>query len=203
MIGSVLAAFALSACAHDPGPPPQVDMGSLPCSTAPNLADAASIAFDPKNEKPVTVTFDGSLGCVANGGQRSLYKLFLLPATDRPYIIAVTAQFWGNTILAPRVLLLDKAGAVKREASHSDFAFRAAGLTALLRSHADENFLMVSSDPAFAGQTLSRIVTATHQSTMVAGPAVVSVYTGSDTTMDVQLSATGKLIITLEALPDK
>ncbi len=141
-------------------------------------------------------------GCLDEGGAKSLYKLFALPATQTPYIIAVSIQPWGNTMLAPRAFLLDAAGAVKRKTRHSDFAFRLEGLTALLRSHPDESYLMIASDPEFAGQSLSRIVTAVHQTTAAAGPVIFTMYTGSDEASSLQLLSTGSATVTLRSVPD-
>jgi hypothetical protein len=202
-IGCLVTAALLAGCAHDPGPPPSVDLAALHCAATPDLASATPLLFNPKKDSSLTFTIDGGAGCVETGGGRSLYRLFTLPDGGVPYIFSVSAQQWGNTILAPEVTLLGEDGAIKRHAQHTEFAFRGTGLTALFRSHADERVLMVSSDPEFAGHSLSRIVTATHETIVPVGTTAVAVYTGSDTAADLQLSPAGTVTITLSPLPDK
>src|SRR5690348_2026104 len=104
---------ALTACAPTPLPPPVVDIAAMPCSDAMTMTGAAPLLFDPKgkDEKTTPVILDGNSNCLQEaGGGRRLYQVFALPELQTPYIISVRSSPWADTILAPRVVLLDGAG---------------------------------------------------------------------------------------------
>jgi hypothetical protein len=195
-------AALLAGCAHDPGPPPQVDLASAPCARSMDLARATPLLFDPKNEKSISVVLDGSSQCLEGAdGARALYKLFALPKTSEPFILMVGASPWGNTLLAPRMALLDDKGAVKRSTTHADFTFRAHNLTALMRSHADETYLAVSSDTDVLGHSVSRITDSVRTNMVMAYPLFFQVYTGSDATTNYTLTPAGSLTVSLSPFP--
>lgn len=203
VVPSVLVLTALLAgCAHDPGPPPQVDLASVPCARSMDLAAAAPLSFDPKNEKTVATVLNASSQCVESAdGARALYKLFALPKTSEPFILMVSASPWGNTLLAPRIALLDEKGSVKRSTTHADFTFRAHNLTALMRSHADETYLAVSSDTDVLGHSVSRITDSVQANMVAAYPVFFEVYTGSDATTNYTLTPAGNLTVSLSPFP--
>jgi len=167
-----------------------------------NLASATPLVFDPKNEKSVSLVLDGTSQCLEGAdGARALYKLFALPTTGEPFILMVSASPWGNTLLAPRMALLDDKGAVKRSTTHADFTFRSHNLTALMRSHADETYLAVSSDTDVLGSSVSRITDSVQANTVVAYPLFFQVYTGSDSTTNYTLTPAGSFTVSLSPFP--
>jgi hypothetical protein len=168
------------------------------------LANASPLLFDPKKENASIAILDGHSNCLEErGGERSLYRVFALPHVTTPYIITVAVQRWGNTILAPRIMLLDGAGAIKRETAHADFVFRGDSLSTLLRSHADENYLVLSSDTTARGQSVSRITETLSVGAVAAGPAIFALYTGTETTSNLSLAPVGTVAITLSAFPTR
>ncbi len=201
-----LAALALlSACAPKPLPPPVVDITAMTCGGAMAMAGAAPLLFDPrgKDEKTTEVVLDGRSSCLQDeGGSRRLYQLFALPEMDAPYIIAVRSSPWADTMLAPRVLLLDGSGKIMRSTTHADFVFRGEQLSALLRSHPGEAFLALTSDSDVLGREISRVVEAVHQSVgaLPNGGAFVW-YSGSDNTNRMVLSVAGRAEITITPFP--
>jgi hypothetical protein len=200
----ILMAATLTGCAAKPAPPPVVDLTTMQCNESPVLGGAVLLAFDPKDDKQTPVLLDNSAGCLSGpNGSRMLYKVFELPHTGTPYILHVTAAPWANTILAPRAALLDESGIAKRTTSHADFTFRGNSLAAFLRSHDDERYLVVSSDPEVLGTSVTRINEGINQQMVAAGPVFMNYYSGSDTATNLILSAAGNAVIVISPLPAK
>jgi len=200
----LVAMFGMSACAHDPAPVPTFDLSTMACSPAPVVTSATELSWDGKNETPAAATIDGKAPCLEDGAsQRSLYRVFKLPVAAAPYIISVAATPWSGTILAPRLLLLDADGVIRRSTSREDFTFRGTVLSALLRSHADETYLVVASDPAVTGQLISRISESVRANMIMAYPVVANFYTGSDSTTKLLFLPVGSLTVTFSAIPAK
>jgi hypothetical protein len=203
-IAAISLTITLGGCAAKLPPPPTVDFATMQCSPAPILANATPLSFDPKNDKLIPVLLDSKADCLVDAnGSHALYRVFSLPDTDQPYILRVIAAPWGNTILAPRALLLDGAGSAKRTTTHADFTFRGNSLAAFLRSHSDEKYVVVSSDPEILGNSVTRINESTSQQMLAAGPVFFSVYTGSDTATNLTLSPAGNASVTISPLPAK
>jgi len=133
-------------------------------------------------------------------GGRSLYRVFTLPHTGAPYLLLLSAPPWGSTLLAPQAIFLNDAGAVKRQSNRTDFIFRGDALSAALRSHPDETYLIVASDPAALGQAVARIDQSFSGQMYSAGTAFVNVYTGLDVTKNLVLTPAGTLTITTAPL---
>jgi hypothetical protein len=201
----LLTMVLLTGCAHaPPPPPPAVDFSQMHCTGAADLTGATALAFDPKNEKMTAAVLDAQAGCMDSAnGVHTLYKVFELPQDTAPYIIRITAAPWGDTILAPRAAFLDEKGATKRTTAHNDFTFRGNSLVSLLRNHADEKYLVVSSDPEALGNSVSRINENVNVQAMAAGPVFFTMYTGSDTATNLTLSAAGNVNVTITPLPAK
>jgi hypothetical protein len=130
-----------------------------------------------------------------------LYRVFQLPAAAEPYVVTVSSEPFGGAILLPHLLLLDSAGIVKREFARDDLLFRGTALSARFRSHPDEVYLVVESDPGLVGNSISRIGENTSSYVMPAGAGYFMIHTGSDSTTQLTYSHTGKLEIVLEPLP--
>jgi len=200
----LLPVLALAACATKPVPPPMVDLAAVHCESDLALGGATPVLFDPKNGKMTPGLIDGGAPCLAEkAGTRALYRVFTLPAAADSFVIDVRATPWANTILAPRVLMLDGNGRETRSATRADFTFRGQSLSTLLRSHDDERYLVVLSDSEMLGRTVSRIVEGV-QTNMVFTPyAAVAYNTGTDRTNVMTLTPTGRVEVTLTPIkPD-
>jgi hypothetical protein len=195
----------LSACAPKALPPPVVDIASMTCTDAVVLQGAAPLLFDPKgkDEKTTPVILDGKSSChQEDGGARRLYQVFALPEFGAPYIISVRTSPWADTILAPRVLLLDGSGRVLRSTTHADFVFRGEQLSALLRSHPEEAYLALTSDSDVLGKQITRIIESTHSTAAFMPPSGAFIwYSGSDSTNRMVLSVAGRAEITVTPFP--
>jgi hypothetical protein len=198
-IAGFLGAVVLCACAVSP--PPEVDLASLTCTSLPALEGATPLTFDPKKPKATIAILDAHSRCMDNGhGGRSLYQVFALPRVAAPYLLLLTAPPWGNTLLAPQALFLDGAGAVERRSSRADFIFRGDALSAALRSHPGESYLVVASDPEAIGQAVARVDQSFRGQMYAAGTVFVTVYTGLDVTRHLVLTPAGTLTITTAPL---
>ena len=89
---------------------------------------------------------------------------------------------------------------VKRQSSRSDFIFRGDALSAALRSHPDETYLTVASDPAALGQAVARIDQGVTSQMYATGKVFVNVYTGLDVTKQLVLTSAGTITITTAPL---
>jgi hypothetical protein len=118
-----------------------------------------------------------------------------------PYIIALRAVPWASTILAPKAVLLAHEGQVRRSTTHADFAFRGEDLSALLRNHQDEDYLVVTSDNEVLGTEINRVTEAVQATMITTGIFTAMVYTGSDTTRHLVLSPAGRIAVTITPMP--
>jgi hypothetical protein len=97
-------------------------------------------------------------------------------------------------------LLLGGDGGVRREFSGQALQFRGTGLGAVLRSHPDETYLVVESDPSMVGKTDSRIADETQVYTVSSGYGAYQVHTGTETHPTFTYSHNGRIEITLTPL---
>ncbi len=198
------ALVALSACSPKREPPPVVDMASLPCASRIALGGAVPLLFDPrmKEEKTTTAILDGRSNCIKDANGRRLYQVFALPDAAIPYIISVRSSPWADTILAPSVLFLDGDGKSLRSTNHADFVFRGEQLSALVRSHQGEAYLVVTSDSEVLGREITRVVDAVHSAgTVLPGGGFLIWYSGSDVTNHLALSPVGRAEVTIVPFP--
>jgi hypothetical protein len=198
LLGGVTIASLLS---PPPGIQPVFDLKGHACAAAPDLTTGQSLPYAGREK-----TFDGDIGPAAPCAQTAqgavLYRVFQLPAGGT-YVVTVTSEPSGGAILLPHLLLLSTNGEVKREVARDDLMYRGKALSARFRSHADEAYLVVESDPLVVGNSVSRVVESTN--TMVAPVGVggyIAIHTGNDNTMQLTYSHTGKLEIAIEPLPD-
>ncbi|MGZ5925219.1 MAG: hypothetical protein ACXWLJ_00970 [Rhizomicrobium sp.] len=204
IIALAFAAISLAACAHPQPPPPVVDLAGMQCSPAVRLDDAAPLALDKDGEKRETALLDGHAHCVEEpSGYRSLYRVFALPPMAAPSVITVSALPWGNTMLPPRAAFLDATGKTVRETTHADFTFRGAVLSALLRSHPGENYLVLLSDAEVLGHSVSRISGSVQVNYAAAGPVMIAMYSGHDTTTDLVFTPVGNVSVSIAPIPTK
>jgi hypothetical protein len=201
--GSAVLAALLAGCAT-PIPPPVVNLAERQCVTLPNLAGAQQLVFTPDKSQNVTVTYDDTTPCLEDQpGSRSLYRVFALPAPTQPYLIAIGSEIWGSTLFAPRVQFLGSDGRVKRTVARPDFVFRRKSLSTLLRSHSDEAYLVIASDPQVVGLKNILVDDTTGAMPIVVGRVAFIMYTGADAMSTQLFSHGGRVTVSLEALPTK
>lgn len=204
-LSCVLLVLILGACAAKPVPPPVVDLQAMNCDASFVVSNSVAAQFDAKDEKITTAVLDGRARCLQDkAGGRSLYQVFALPVSAVPYVIAVRALPWDDTILAPKTVFLDDSGHVTRSTEHQDFTFRGQTLSTLLRSHGGEQYLIVLSDSQVLGKTYSRIVDTVQQTMGATAYGVFYIYTGSDKTRNMTLTPSGRVEVALTPiLPEK
>ncbi len=170
----------LAGCAAPP--PPLLDISKHVCTPAPELISATPVPLgDPRRPDVVKLQIDDTAHCLETPEGKSLYGAFRLPDSPTPYMIAVRSTPVGQGLFVPRLLLLDGTGAVRREIGRDSLEFRGPTLTALIRSHPDERYLVVASTPKAVGETESRIVERTQAATAAANGAYFTIYGGTDT----------------------
>jgi Maltose operon periplasmic protein precursor (MalM) len=186
------------------GPAPIVSLADRACASQPSLLGTPTLLLGDSNKMDVAV--DAGAPCVqAPDGSRSAYVAVALPATSAPYVLSVRSAILGQTVFAPRMELLDGEGRVHRDIPRSAFMFHGASLYAAVRSHPDERFLVVFSDPGTVGQSKSQVHEEVNQQTFmsVTPTAAVSmnVNTGNDHTIAFTYADNGKLTIAARPLP--
>jgi hypothetical protein len=180
-------------------------MAAMACADSFALDGVMPLQFDPKgkDEKTTTAILDAKARCVHDAqGVPSLYQVFALPDLGAPYIVAVRTIPWGGTLLAPKVLLLGGDGKVLRSTSHADFTFRGQELSALMRSHPGEAYLVVTSDNEVLGRDISRIVEAVRTSAAALPNGGTFIwYSGSDSVNHMTLASVGRTDVTITPFP--
>jgi len=196
---SLFALAVLGACTTmEAGPPPLLDLGARECSASVDLARAVPVPFDPKGTaEPALVPLDAASPCVARPGAKpSVYAVFALPAGDVPYFLSIASLPVGGALFPPSAELLDASGSVLRAVDSKAFLFRGNALTAQIRSHEGERYLLVQSVSELVGTTVSRTGVATSGSTVSTGNGgFVSMYSGSDVTTTLTFSLNGRLAV--------
>lgn len=174
------------------------------CTPAPQLSRALPLSFSGEKELPLTLTIDQGSACAElKPGEKSLYAIVSLPAMGTDSVISVASEPMGASIFAPQVRMLDEKGNVVREIPRDDFMFRGGALTALVRAHAGERYLVVASDPKEVGHNETQVIGATQQQMMSTGTAMFMMYTGSETKSDLAYSHGGTVKVVARSLTPK
>ena len=196
----------LSACATNSAPPPvlAIPLDGRACAGEPDVIAARALTL--ATNKSVTVAVDEKMPCLADGnGDPSVYAVFSLPQAMEEFLVSVTSMPQGQTLFAPRVLMLDDGGRPMREVSRDIFVFHGPALYLGLRVRAGERYLVVASDPKFVGQQVSHIQSATQSNTIgaatTAGAIFVNVNTGSETTSDYTYAHNGSITVAATPVP--
>jgi hypothetical protein len=199
-IGGLLLLAGGAPQAAVPSPPPAAS--TVPCRSAPDLTDASRLAYDSgKHDNRVTIEITQASPCLKNPGGSGPYATYQLPVVSAPYLIRVSSEPQGNTLLALRVLMYGADGGLEREFSGKQVVYRGNALSVLFRSHDDERYLVIASDPVAAGEGVSRVQAVTHDN-LIWGPRMsFSVPIGRDVRVKNTLSLTGRVVVSLEPLP--
>lgn len=192
----------LAACAARPPPiPPVFDLGARSCPDQPDLLTASHLALDPESRRSVTVDVTADAPCVRlDGGPARLYHVFALPASPQPLMATVSSVPAGQTLLAPRILLLDGAGHMTRAIGPDSFLFRAGLLTALVRLRSDERMLVVMSAPDIAGRALGRLEENVQTNTVAVRGVAMNFHYGVEDNSTYRMSVTGRVRVALSYL---
>ncbi len=156
--------------------------------------------------KPVSVAVDEKMPCLADSsGDPSVYAVFALPQATEEFLVSVTSYPQGQTLFAPRVMMLDETGRAMREVTRDIFVFHGPALYLGLRVRAGERYLVVASDPKSVGQQVSHIQSATQSNTIgaatTAGTIFVNVNTGSESTTDYTYAHNGRIAVAATPVP--
>jgi hypothetical protein len=201
LAGAVFATLLSAAeAADDDTPPPMTVMpASETCTPAPELSGAIAIKADDDAKAIMDTTV---ARCVKDTSGAGLYQVFALPIAEKPSILTVASVPLGTAVIFPLITLLDASGKITRQVAPDALQFRAGALTAVLRLHAGDAYLVVESDPAHAGQSFSRVQESVHvfAASVVARAfiATAAIHTGSDDTNSLTYSLNGKLQVSVE-----
>lgn len=195
-------ALTLSACAtgKDVSPPPLVDISQRECAAAPDLSQATPLVFNAKKETPQSTAIDASTPCLKGPAGNSLYAVYLLPASEEPYVIDVASVPMGTTVLAPRAMLLGADGTLKRQFSGEAVTHRGNAFSILTRRHDDERYLVVASDAAGVGKSDTRISESTTVTTASTGMVTYQIHSGDEAKTTYNFAHNGKIVVSLTPL---
>lgn len=197
---AALLAALLAACAT-PAPPPIVSLDGRSCVASPDLAGARAVPLDARD--PVKLDLDGGAACLEAGdGARSAYAAFRLPASEKQYLLTVTSTPLGDTLFAPRLLLLDANGAVLREVARDDFMFHGTSLYVGLRAAPAERYLVVASDARSVGLQVSHIIGESRTTPVPVGiGAVALIHSGSEKQQVITYAHNGRVTVSAQPMP--
>jgi hypothetical protein len=175
-----------------------LDISGVGCSGTINLSAAlpTTPTVEGATEKPSVVSITALSPCIEDKVGRSLYALFALP-DGGPYTVSLSSVPLGRSLFAPRARLLDAQGGVLHELPASSFLFRGTNLTALYRSHPDERYLVVTSDPSSVGKPLQRLHEAVQSTYVSTGYVSAVIYTGSDIATNTTWAHNGEVVVGL------
>lgn len=201
---ALLLALALAACnTFRDSVPPVVQIAEAPCTKEPVLLNAIAPALIKDNVYSATVNVLETGPCLIDAaGKPVLYQAFSIPAPSVPSMITVVSIPRGETLLSPRLQLRDEGGALLREVPRSAFLFSGNTLQVQLRHHAGERHLVVMSDSATVGQSISQIAGQTQASGVMAGGVYVPINTGTESATKLTFSHNGKLTVVFAPIPD-
>jgi Maltose operon periplasmic protein precursor (MalM) len=198
-IVAVLGTLALAGCASPP-PPPIVTLDGRACPAVPDFSAVRPLQLDGENR--ITVEIDQHTPCwhPANGPS-SVYLLFSLPDRPTPYLLTVTSRLKGQTIFAPRVLMLDGFGKVLREMPRTSFQYHSDSLYLGVRVYPGEKYAMVASDPQAVGKDVSQLRDGTQVYTATSGGVVFTVHTGFEAKQNLVFAVNGDVTVSIAPIP--
>jgi hypothetical protein len=156
----------------------------------------------PKEKKETirAIAMDETAGCLEDEAGRRSYVLLVLPPLGDDYLVSVASYPAGVTLFAPRISLLSAKGAVLRAIPHDALVFRAGALTAEWRHHPGEYYLLIASDPALVGQSISRSEANVDTTVIAGGGVYATVKTGTDRNFRLTYAHNGRLIVGISPL---
>lgn len=193
-------AVSLGACTPPPGPPPITQLGDSPCASAPDLATVRPVFLS--SDKPVIVDLDATAACLSlPDGKRGVYIAFGLPESPKPYMVTISSTPQGETLFSPRALVLDASGATVQELPRHAFMFHGATLSVAFRTHGNERFVVVTSDPDSVGRQQSQLQSGTQTTTAASGPVILTVRTGWEKSNNYTYALNGRISVSAQPVP--
>ena len=191
--------FVVGARADDDVPPVTSLPSAVFCAPAPDLSGAIAMRVGHDAKADISIA---AARCMKDDSGAGLYQVFALPALEKPSVMTVASAPVGTGILFPRITVLDAAGKTTRQVAPDAVMFRDGNLAAVLRLHAGDAFLVVESDPAHIGQSLSRVEERTHVTPIgivtATGFGYTAIHTGSDETNTLTFSLNGTVSVSVE-----
>jgi hypothetical protein len=184
------------------GPPPLLGLSieGKACVERPDLGSAQELVL--ATNKPITIAVDTNTPCLeGSDGERSAYAVFGLPSSAEEYLVSVTSVPQGQTLLSPRVMMLDAMGQVLREVPNDIFTFRGRALAVGLRVRMGERYLVVASDPKSVGQEVSMIQSATMSTVVTTGYFYVPINSGSEAEVNYIYAHNGSITVAATPVP--
>jgi hypothetical protein len=150
----------------------------------------------PPEARAIDVLIDGACLAPENGPRRG-YAVFRLPVTAEAYLVDIKSVPRGSTLFPPVVVILDAGGKETGRMERGTFTFHGSTLYAGLRTHPDDRYLVVESDPQLVGQGVSQIAEAVQVSSFGGG----SFHTGSESITSLVFAHNGLISISTRKIP--
>lgn len=204
-IAVLTAAFALlTACAAKrESIPSRLDLSAAACGSDVPVANAAVLTRE-KADQPfkATVRIGDGAPCVMDAnGARSTFQVFGIPSGNAMMITIVSVPL-GETIFSPRLQMRDANGAVLRDVARDMFMFNGNALQVQLRLREGERFVVVLSDPATVGKSVTNIASSTSTTVVPAGPVFIPVTSGGESSSKLTFAHNGEVTVTVGPIPD-
>lgn len=162
----------LAACETVPSvpiAPATLEYSRAGCADAPDLSSAVGLTPD-KERAVFTVTAPAAgATCLNEGGTQTPYVVFALPADHADKTVTVGSVLEPLRILSPKVVILDRQGAVSRTFDAGDYMYRGSVFSVQFRPRATDGYVLVTADPGRVGRRYDSIAI---------GVATTTVYTG-------------------------
>jgi hypothetical protein len=203
--GHLLGFFALSLLCAAPsgakGKPPEApcvaSVASLP------VHDLARVAFDDRGEFKLAARN----GCMRIAEGEYPAGLFALPQFAEPYAVRVAAWVEGGVgsrrgvhVVSPRLTLLDAQFAATRTFGAEDLVRRGQQFSIdvfLNPENGAERYLLVHVEPERLGEVETRTNVGSTLTPVVIGTGVMMITSGHDEAQEVEVRATGRLVLGL------
>lgn len=193
-------ALLLCGCTPSPGPPPVTSLGDRGCASAPDLATARPVFVSA--QQPATADVDATAPCIATSdGARAAYQVFGLPEAPTPYLVTVSSEPQGQTLFAPRVMILDANGATVQELPRDAFMFHGTKLSVAFRTHGTERFVVVLSDPSSIGTQVSQMTSGVQATAVPAGPVIFFAHSGFESSSVYTYAHNGRVSVSAQPIP--
>lgn len=154
----------LCACASAPPPAPPSEavltIANKTCADEPALTDAISLTpSDKKSMSAVSTLVDAAKPCLTKAGVSSNYVVYAIPQNGDNLIVTVGGVQEALRTFAPSVSLLDASGKVTRAFADDRFAVLGETLGVQFRPTPQERYILVYSNAALIGKSISTVET--------------------------------------------
>jgi hypothetical protein len=184
--------------------PARLDLSVATCGGEVQLAGAMALMQEKKDGPfKATARIGDTAPCVTDqGGARSTYHVFALPGGDGAMMATVVSVPLGGTIFTPRLQFRGSDGAITRDVGRDAFLFSGNTLQVQLRLRAGESFVVVLSDSATVGQTVTNIASSTSAAGVPVGGGYVPIYTGREDSAKLTFAHNGEVVVIVGPIPD-